>query len=59
MKNKVYIIIKRTSEDYHGSSDEIMDIFDSHEKAETEMTKIAESDYKSNTEYYIDTYNVK
>lgn len=59
MKNEVYILIERTSEDYHGSSDTIIDVFDSHEKAEKSMFEFAESNYKSNIEYYIDTYTVK
>lgn len=56
---EVYVLICRTSVDYEGSSDEIIDVFRDREAAETELRECPETFGYSSTEHFINTYKLK
>ena len=56
--NKVHVIIKSESVDYHGCYDEIVEIYDNIEDAEKKKKELLEENNNCNIDYFIDTYNV-
>jgi len=56
--NKVYVVIESTSVDYHGTYHEIVQIFANREDAEKKCKELMDENYKADTEYFIDAWNV-
>lgn len=55
----VHAIIERTSIDYCGSSDEILDIFGDIEIAKNEAIKLYNENYNVDIEYYVESFELK
>jgi len=60
---KVHVVIIRSSEDYHGSSDEIHDIYENEDDARAVVDKFNEDgphrEGITELEYFYNTYEVK
>ena len=56
--DKVHVVIEAKSEDYHGTYNEIIQIFSNRDDADKKVKELSETNYKSNIEYFIDTWNV-
>lgn len=56
--DKVHVVIEAKSEDYHGTYNEIIQIFSNCDDADKKVKELSETNYKGNIEYFIDTWNV-
>jgi predicted regulator of amino acid metabolism with ACT domain len=56
--DKVHVVIEAKSEDYHGTYNEIVQIFANREDADKKVIELSGNNYKGNVEYFIDTWNV-
>lgn len=56
--NKVHVIIESKSVDYHGSYDEIVEIYANIEDAKNKIKELLDENNNGNIDYFIDTYNV-
>ena len=56
---KVYLIIKRVTVDYEGSSNETIDCFSNLDSANKEINRLESLNNDYNTDYFIECFNVK
>ena len=55
---KVYIVMKSESVDYHGTYNEIIQVYSNKEDADKKVKELSEDNYNVNIEYFIDIWNV-
>lgn len=56
--NKVHVVIEAKSEDYHGTYNEIIQIFSNSDDADKKVKELSEINYKCNIEYFVETWKV-
>jgi len=55
----VWAIIKRKSEDYHGSYDDVLDIYSNRDKAKDRVRELnEENDEGYDTEYFTESFTL-
>lgn len=59
MKQKVHVIIKTESKDYHGTYEEIVSIHGDQQDAQNKVNKLIEENFDYDTDYYYETYDVE
>ena len=55
---KVYLVMKRTSVDYHGIYEEVVSVYEDKSLADALVDKLNEENYVYDIEYYCDTYHI-
>lgn len=55
---KVYLVMKRTSVDYHGTYEEVVSVYEDKSLADALVDKLNEENYVYDIEYYCDTYDI-
>lgn len=55
---KVYLVMKRTSVDYHGIYEEVVSVYEDKSLADALVDKLNEENYVYDIEYYCDTYDI-